>query len=577
MDVIVAPHCLQLFLGKPSPFASVLYTNHAPSSKEVEEINQLLVSPQERLMALDEELDRLNKLIDQVSSARENIRQYIDAHKALLSPIRRLPPEIITEIFVNCLPIQHNPVRSVSEAPLLLGRICSSWRRIALTTPRLWSGLHMVIPTHFEPSKITEVVKLRCLAANAWLERSGTLPISLSLVTANNGFSADVVAAPVLKTLIKFSSRWRSISLRVPYALLQPFSELTRADVPRLETLKIDDVFNWDQTYQWHFPLLAAPRLRSVSFVHFQGNPRNLPLAWPLLSGLSLDCDSTEACLHVSEVLDVFKRTPNLESCALGIRPPISPEEEQRLQHVVLPKLTTLTFRVYPDHVNELEKIFENIYAPNIKELSVVVTMTYEPSTLHTPHVPFRCLLAKSNVHLEKLDLVHLQIEPEAFIDCLRHLPRLKTLCITDNSFTWPTFPIDTPDNGRRAVPIVNDKVLQHLMVTSDLPVLCPKLESLTLNSVSAFSDKSLIEFARSRRFNAPASVSLLKVLQVKYTRSKTDDIRDDIANLEMSGMRISVTYPVLSAIPDYSDSPWEGIPEAHRFDGGYMTPLPLL
>ncbi|KAF8975690.1 hypothetical protein BDQ17DRAFT_243512 [Cyathus striatus] len=35
---------------------------------------------------------------------------------------------------------------SAMEAPMLLTRICSSWRRIALSTPRIWSAIHIVLP-----------------------------------------------------------------------------------------------------------------------------------------------------------------------------------------------------------------------------------------------------------------------------------------------------------------------------------------------------------------------------------------------------------------------------------------------
>ncbi|KAJ7776602.1 hypothetical protein DFH07DRAFT_693797, partial [Mycena maculata] len=57
--------------------------------------------------------------------------------------------ELITEIFVHCLPTPasatgacffrpHFVRPSVKDAPLLLCQICRRWRAIALTTPQLW-------------------------------------------------------------------------------------------------------------------------------------------------------------------------------------------------------------------------------------------------------------------------------------------------------------------------------------------------------------------------------------------------------------------------------------------------------
>ncbi|KAJ6595071.1 hypothetical protein DFH09DRAFT_887300, partial [Mycena vulgaris] len=70
----------------------------------------------------------------------------ITSLKGVLSPIRRIPPEILAEIFLNCRQnsraSEFYSITDPSEAPLLLGRVCSSWRVIAHGTPRLWDALY---------------------------------------------------------------------------------------------------------------------------------------------------------------------------------------------------------------------------------------------------------------------------------------------------------------------------------------------------------------------------------------------------------------------------------------------------
>ncbi|KDQ65170.1 hypothetical protein JAAARDRAFT_84583, partial [Jaapia argillacea MUCL 33604] len=52
--------------------------------------------------------------------------------KSLLSPIRRLPPEILSKIFLMCLD-------EVEEIQVLwLTEVCFHWREVALSTPTLW-------------------------------------------------------------------------------------------------------------------------------------------------------------------------------------------------------------------------------------------------------------------------------------------------------------------------------------------------------------------------------------------------------------------------------------------------------
>ncbi|KAJ7704793.1 hypothetical protein B0H17DRAFT_864942, partial [Mycena rosella] len=122
----------------PSPFASKLGTNYCPRDDEIAEIQTLLLEPTLRLQHLDAEIADLQKAIDKLTTERAGLDAYVDAHKALISPIRRLPLDIMEEIFVTCLPTDRNCAMSAVEAPILLGRICSAWRAISLSTPRLW-------------------------------------------------------------------------------------------------------------------------------------------------------------------------------------------------------------------------------------------------------------------------------------------------------------------------------------------------------------------------------------------------------------------------------------------------------
>ncbi|KAJ7030116.1 hypothetical protein C8F04DRAFT_918377, partial [Mycena alexandri] len=99
-----------------------------------------------RLKRLDDKIADLQKTTDSLTDEHASVRSFVDAHDALLSPLRRLRLDVIQEMIVACLPTHRNCVMSAVEAPLLLGRICSAWRAISLSTPRLWARLHIVEP-----------------------------------------------------------------------------------------------------------------------------------------------------------------------------------------------------------------------------------------------------------------------------------------------------------------------------------------------------------------------------------------------------------------------------------------------
>ncbi|KAJ7252147.1 hypothetical protein B0H12DRAFT_962201, partial [Mycena haematopus] len=232
-----------------SPFASKLDTNYCPVDEEVSEIHSLLVQPLSRLQDLDDRIADLQKAIDELTEERTSVKAYVDAHRALLSPARRLPLDMLQEIFVACLPTHRNCVMSASEPPVLLGRICSSWRTISLSTPCLWARLHIAEPScpdlamslHVREHKLAQRVEI----TKAWLERSGQCPLSISLCGSPRPNLAPPMysnTSVLLQALIPFASRWLDISVTATSSDLDTLSTITENDVPMLKTLEISEI-----------------------------------------------------------------------------------------------------------------------------------------------------------------------------------------------------------------------------------------------------------------------------------------------------------------------------------------------
>ncbi|KAJ7486697.1 hypothetical protein FB451DRAFT_1126954, partial [Mycena latifolia] len=58
------------------------------------------------------------------------------ALNALRDPVARLPLELSSAIFVQCLPESKEP--SANDAPMLFLNVCNAWTDIALATHALW-------------------------------------------------------------------------------------------------------------------------------------------------------------------------------------------------------------------------------------------------------------------------------------------------------------------------------------------------------------------------------------------------------------------------------------------------------
>jgi hypothetical protein len=179
-------------------YVALLRNNDIPSESTIREVKESLHAPLIELQEIEIEIQRLCELVETMKIKRKTIQKRIDDHNIILSPVRRLPLDVLHEIFFHCLPTHRNPIMSSSESPILLTHICSSWRAIALSSPRIWSKIHIPLPgdpgLYQENGLITDgtslsrlfqriagVLKLRCDAVRRWLSRSGTCPLSISI------------------------------------------------------------------------------------------------------------------------------------------------------------------------------------------------------------------------------------------------------------------------------------------------------------------------------------------------------------------------------------------------------------
>jgi hypothetical protein len=134
--------------------------------------------------------------------------------KAKIAPIRRVPLEVMSDIFIFSL---HNSKRSsifdVRHAPHVLCRVSSSWRRLAISTPHLsymhLEGWEMALMT--ERGHETNTLAL----IDTWLVRSGGLPLSLFVDFSSSQNISESFITLVLDVLSRHMSRWRYVHLHL--------------------------------------------------------------------------------------------------------------------------------------------------------------------------------------------------------------------------------------------------------------------------------------------------------------------------------------------------------------------------
>ncbi|KAJ7114031.1 hypothetical protein C8R44DRAFT_676471, partial [Mycena epipterygia] len=121
----------------------LLTTNEPPADPELTFIRSVVAKTGARLAHLDGEILRLQDRLKKLEEERAPLAIYHAQNNGILSPVRRLPPEVLGEIFSWTLPSARDALLrrrfDTKNSPWVLTYICGRWREVALSTPSLWS------------------------------------------------------------------------------------------------------------------------------------------------------------------------------------------------------------------------------------------------------------------------------------------------------------------------------------------------------------------------------------------------------------------------------------------------------
>ena len=155
-----------------SPFHQWLETDYIPRDSEVDQVKDFLESHLIRREVLATEIAEAKMIVDSLKEGRMCLQNAIDAHWAIVHPVRRVPKDVWQKIFIYCLPTTHLPVMSATEMPLVLTQVCTLWRNIALSSPKLWSSLHITIPQGRNHRSQWDVTARALMAVDRWLGKA---------------------------------------------------------------------------------------------------------------------------------------------------------------------------------------------------------------------------------------------------------------------------------------------------------------------------------------------------------------------------------------------------------------------
>ncbi|KIM73765.1 hypothetical protein PILCRDRAFT_14986 [Piloderma croceum F 1598] len=327
-----------------TPVPELLGGYLVPTPIQTQLILDTLSTAQSYISQIDNEIIRLMSNVEELQSKRADLLKYTQSHIALSAPVRRFPPEILSEIFLHCMetkwfnPAYYEHLPRLDRAPLLLGSVCRQWRAITLSTPRLWASFTLTIRPKYLKSDV--------VLAKTWLGRAGRCPLSINLGSEG---SYQNLMRPLMQVFALNCERWYEIFLSLPPAVMASLSSVKNR-LPRLQKLAIVAL---PPTIIDHFS--CAPRLRHLNL----GSaipPSIIKVPWNQLQCFTLGMLGADSCL------EYLRLTPNLLECTLtlasgslfGSQPPVQ-----------LPQLRSIILRGDPSC------ILDSLQVPELRDVSI--------------------------------------------------------------------------------------------------------------------------------------------------------------------------------------------------------------
>ncbi|KZP04485.1 hypothetical protein FIBSPDRAFT_767383, partial [Athelia psychrophila] len=149
----------------------------APSQTAL--VNETVTATLADISELDREISRFRAAIEELELKRTALQSFADAQKSLICPVSRLPAEVLSQIFQQCVivPWMDPDIRrdgdycGDNKTPMAIASVSRPWRDVALSTPRLWSAISLVL----RPKDAKQHIAL----ASMWFSRSGDSPLSI--------------------------------------------------------------------------------------------------------------------------------------------------------------------------------------------------------------------------------------------------------------------------------------------------------------------------------------------------------------------------------------------------------------
>lgn len=507
-----------------------LRTAYVPSPSGRQSIDSATADAALQLQRIDAEVNCVSAVLNELSQAQKRLCTFISHGRGLLSPIRKLPIELLGLVFTECINQETNVISNIHDTSCVLpaldlSQVNHHWRSVARRMPSIWSKFDLVIGRQDAVYDLLPPRQLEPLL-DTYLQLSSPFPLDLHIGTGTRhdsdiqgdterGISEESLA--LLASSAAESHRWQTLS--IDHNLSSQFPGV-KGNLPMLEeVVHLDSGRNgpWPVTVPAWFacmPSLRKMTLRGLTYDNDQNRtPRHLdiPKVQEIQLGYAdvasfLDIATMDIPLHVVTIGNLRPSSSNLVSRTF------KDLRTLRLRASFSPALTTL---------------FTYATMPALK------TLELEADNESWSYTTFTSFISRSSCSLHSLSLQGITMSEAEMILLLPLFPLLVSLTLKDT--------LATSIIGSKLVRAIKKPGLPH---SGSFFRFLPDLRVLELETFldSRDFEEKLISMLKER-----TNMCLLKDISIAFKcREPSYDCIDEFSALtEIEGISLKVTAPV--------------------------------
>ncbi|KAL0581616.1 hypothetical protein V5O48_000432 [Marasmius crinis-equi] len=263
------------------------------TSSDCNVISQFLLDAEMEMRRCDDEMKRLKTAMLMLENKKKDLEGVVDKCRSLLAPVHRLPNEVLTRVLSLTRGMEYALEPSVIPTSVALSMVCGRWRDVMLSTPGLWSDLH--IEFALWKGKFPVLERL----VRIFMQRSGLRPlvVRMDLRDINNFMEGHDDILPIINILFHHCARWQRLALGNYSQWSSLLWNRRERDFPALEALQI--LWNNSLPSVAHTLFKGSPSLKrfEVGSLDVFGNDEHLKLPLRQIEFLTVRKSSASATL----------------------------------------------------------------------------------------------------------------------------------------------------------------------------------------------------------------------------------------------------------------------------------------